>query len=224
MVARGSRMRRQAGIGLLLVVAGCSTFVRDKPVEIPGAVKRVIVNVDHGNVEIIASPETSTVEIVRTSKDSAGPGSMHDMKDGVLTVEGRCGRAPKCRINHRIRVPLDTAVTITVKDGDVALMDVAGDVTVDVGLGNVSGLRLASNLADVHTEGGNIDLIFSTGPQSLAAHAAAGDIDLRVPAGDYRCDLDKKAVPPFGVKCDEKATRVIAASTAVGRISLRATD
>jgi hypothetical protein len=216
-------MCRHAGLGLLLL-AGCSTFVRDKPVEIPGAVKRVVVQVDHGNVEIIASAETTTVEIVRTSKDSAGPGSQHAMKDGVLTITGSCGGTPKCRINHRVRVPLETAVTITVKDGDVALMDVGGDVSVDVGLGNVSGLRLASNVADVHTEGGNIDLIFLTGPQRLTAQVAAGDIDLRVPAGDYRCEIDEKAVPPFGVKCDTTATRVITATTAVGRISLRATD
>lgn len=215
----------RTGLALgLLLAAGCSKMVRDAPISVPGLVKRVVVRVDHGNVEIVASPETKQVEIVRTSKESGGQGSTHEVTDGVLTVAGSCGGLPKCRINHRIRVPVDTAVAIEVKDGDVALMDVAGDVTVDVGLGNVSGLRLSAANTDVHTEGGNIDLIFAAPPQSLTADAAAGDVDLRVPEGSYRCQMDRKAIPPFGVKCVDGETKTITAATAVGRLSLRATD
>lgn len=216
---------RRIVTSVLLGLTGCSTVVRDKPVQIPGPITQVVVQVDHGNVEIVASAEVTKVEVVRSSKDAAsGQESRYDTKDGVLTVEGRCGQAPKCKINHRIRVPLEVAVKIDVKDGDVTLVDTGGDIDVAVGLGNVSGLRLSSARTDVHTEGGNIDLIFAELPQTLVAQAAAGDIDLRVPAGDYRCELDEKAVPPFGVKCAKEATRTITANTAVGRVSLRATD
>lgn len=213
------------GLALICGQTGCSKVVRDKPVLVPGQVKEVVVRVDHGNLEIAASAETTQVEIVRAARDAAaGQGSTHDVKDGVLTVEGRCGGLPKCRINHRLRVGIDTKVTVEIKEGDVALMDVGGDISVEVGLGNVSGLRLGAANTTVHTEGGNIDLIYAAKPQALTANAAAGDVDLRVPAGDYRCDIDDKAKPEFGVKCVANETRTIAASTAVGRLSLRATD
>ena len=52
----------------------------------------------------------------------------------------------------------------------------------------------------------------------------AGDVDLRVPEGSYRCQMDRKAIPPFGVKCVDGETKTITAATAVGRLSLRATD
>lgn len=208
-----------------LALSGCATMVRDKPVTVPGLVKQVVVKVDHGNVEIVAHRDVTLVEITRTSKDAApNSGSQHQVKDGVLTLEGSCGASPKCRVNHRVRVPLDTAVTITVRDGDVALMDIAGDIDVEVGLGNVSGLRLTAAKADVSTEGGNIDLIFAAPPDTLTVNAAAGDIDLRVPSGNYRCDLDKKAIPPFDVKCMDTGLHTITAATAVGRLSLHATD
>lgn len=208
-----------------LLLAGCSApAVRSAPVVVPGTVTRLVLDVDHGNVEVVATPEVTQVEIVRTTREAGGRGGQHELKDGELRVVGKCGSTPKCRINHRIRVPPMTAVQVSVRDGDVALMDVGGDIEVEVGLGNISGLRLTGAHVAVNTEGGNIDMIFAEAPQSLQATVAAGDIDLRVPEGVYRCELDKKAIPQFGVKCAANAPRSITANTAVGRLSVHATD
>lgn len=220
---RGTRVAVGAAF-LALGLTGCGGTVRSAPVIVPEAVQRVFVDVDHGNVEIVAGPEISRVEIQRTTREVQARGSQHAVKDGVLRVEGRCGGAPKCRINHRIRVPPTTAVTVHVRDGDVALIDVGGDIEVDVGLGNVSGLRLTGPNIDVVTEGGNVDLILNAAPTLLAVQVAAGDIDLRVPPGEYRCALAEKSIPPFGIKCAAGATRQLSATTAVGRLSVHATD
>jgi hypothetical protein len=221
-----SRARQGAwSVVAALALAGCGASpVRGAPVVVPGAVKRLVLDVDHGNVEIVAAPDVSKVEIVRTNREAPGRDVEHEMKDGVLQIVGKCGQAPKCKINHRIRVPPTVAVTVTVRDGDVALMDVGGDVDVDVGLGNVSGIGLTGANIEVSAEGGNVDIIFAAAPQALHATVAAGDIDLRVPAGAYRCELDKKALPQFGVKCEADAAHLISAVTTVGRLSVHASD
>lgn len=221
----GRAWRRVAAVALFAVGCSGSQMKRSPPVKVDGAVKQVVVNVDHGNVEVVASPDVQQVEIVRTSKVVPdGQGGSQALKDGVLTITGQCGAVAKCKINHRVRVPLATDVVVTVKDGDVALIDIAGDVEVDVELGNVSGIGLTGAKIDVNAEGGNVDMIFAAAPASLNASVAAGDVSLRVPPGDYQCAFDKKAIPPFGVKCVVSAQRVISASTAVGRLSVFATD
>jgi hypothetical protein len=86
----------------------------------------------------------------------------------------------------------------------------------------VTGALLGGHDVEVRTEGGNIDLGFVRAPGRLTANAAAGDVTLRVPGGSYRCDL--AAAPPeeSGLRCDEAAPATIAASTAVGKLRLRA--
>jgi hypothetical protein len=221
----GLAWRLVAVVALVAVGCGGSQMKRSAPVKIDGAVKQVVVTIDHGNVEVVASPDVQQVEIVRTSKVVPdGQGGQQALKDGVLTISAECGAVPKCKINHRVRVPLATDVTVTVKDGDVALIDVAGDVEVDVELGKVSGIGLTGAKIDVNAEGGGVDMILAAAPTSLNVTVAAGDISLRVPPGDYQCAFDKKAIPPFGVKCVVSAQRVISAATSVGRLSVFATD
>lgn len=222
-VAGGGARRRWAAV-LVLGLSGCASQVRSAPVIVPEAVQLVVVDVDHGNVEIVATEEVARVEIQRTAREVQGRGSQHAVKDGILRIEARCGGAPKCKINHRLRVPPTTAVTVSARDGDVALIDVAGDVDVEVGLGNVSGLRLTGAKIDVATEGGNVDLILNAAPTVLTVQVAAGDIDLRVPPGSYRCELAEKSIPQFGVKCEAGARHLLSATTAVGRLSVHATD
>jgi hypothetical protein len=116
------------------------------------------------------------------------------------------------------------SVVVQVRDGDVELGDLEGDVQVDVGLGKITGGRLRSASVDVRTEGGAIDLGFAAAPRRLVANAAAGDVSLRVPAGKYQCDLDPQvqaAISAFGVTCDPAATATIAASTGVGKLRIR---
>jgi hypothetical protein len=205
-------------------LVGCG-HVRSAPVQVPGQVTRVDVDVDHGNVEIVASADISRVEILRTARGvPESRGVQHELTAGVLKIEARCGATPGCKINHKLRVPLGVGVVLRVADGDVTLVDVSGDVQVDVGLGTINGLRLGGASVDVRTEGGNIDLIFLDPPKRCVANAAAGDVSLRVPPGNYRCDLDPKAVSRFGVHCDERSPRTLAASTAVGKLAVHATE
>lgn len=206
---------------MALGLCGCATQ-RGQPVQVRADVRRVEITVDSGTVSLIGAPAGSRLQIVRAARAFPFTRGFHEETVGTtLKIEVRCGGAPGCRVDHELRVPPEVSVAVMVRDGDVEINDVAGDLEVEVGLGKVSGAGLRGTNVDVHTEGGGIDLAFAERPRRLVANAAAGDVLLRVPNGTYRCDLDEATAGEIGVTCNAAATHTIAASTGVGRLRVR---
>ncbi len=203
---------------------GCAP-VQGETVQAPPGVRQVVITVDTGSVTLFGAPAGARLQISRQARSFPSTRGFHEKVsgDGVLTIDARCGGAPGCRIDHVMRVPADVGVVVSLRDGDVELGNLEGPVQVDVGLGKVTGANLRSGEVDVRTEGGDIELLFTAAPRVLLANASAGDVSLRVPAGSYRCDLDKAAAPEVGVTCDAAASASIAASTGVGKLRIRAT-
>ena len=215
--------RSLGGWSWLALALGCAP-VQGETVQAPPEVRQVVLTVDTGSVSLTAGPAQSNVQIVRRARAFPSTRGFHEKlgAGGVMTIDARCGGAPGCRVDYALRVPSQVAVVVEVRDGDVELAEVEGEVQVDVGLGKVRGVGLRSPKIDVRTEGGSIDLRFATTPRSVIANAAAGDVTLRVPAGAYRCDFAPAAGEPE-VRCDPKASATIAASTGVGKLQIRAT-
>lgn len=207
------------------MVLGACAPVQGERVQAPGDVQRVVLTVDTGSVTLTGAPVGSHLQIAREARAFPSTRGFHEKQDGpVLTIEARCGNAPGCRVDHVLQVPPHVSVVVQLRDGDVELGDLEGDVEVDVGLGKITGGGLRSANIDVRTEGGGIDLSFAAAPRRLVANAAAGDVSLRVPAGKYRCDLApvvEAAARAFGVTCDPAAPGTIAASTGVGKLRIR---
>ena len=209
----------------MLALLGACARVQSERVHAPGDVQRVVLTVDNGSVTLLGVPVGARLQIAHEARAFPSTRGFHHKQDGaVLTIEARCGGAPGCRVDHELRVPPHVSVVVQLRDGDVELGDLEGDVQVDVGLGKITGGRLRSASVDVRTEGGAIDLSFAAAPRRLVANAAAGDVSLRVPAGKYQCDLDPKVqatTGAFGVTCDPSATATLAASTGVGKLRIR---
>ena len=205
-------------------LAACAPM-QGQSVEVPASIQQVELTVDTGSVTVTAGPAGSRVQVRRRARAFPETRAVHDdVSRGVLRVTARCGGAPGCRIDHDLRVPPEVRLLVQVNDGDVELDGLASEVEVTVGLGKVTGTGLRSSAADVRTEGGGIDLIFAAAPQSLIANAAAGDVSLRVPGGSYRCDFDRAQAGEVEVRCDAAAPNVIAASTGVGKLRVRASN
>jgi hypothetical protein len=214
--------RRRALLGLMGLWTACAP-VQGRAIEVASEVHRVELRVDTGSVRVYGAPEGSRVRVLRRARAFPDARKVHqEVTNGVLRIEARCGGALDCRVDHELRVDPKVTVVLQVEDGDVELDGVLGDLDVEVGLGKVTGALLGGHDVEVRTEGGNIDLGFVRAPGRLTANAAAGDVTLRVPGGSYRCDL--AAAPPeeSGLRCDEAAPATIAASTAVGKLRLRA--
>lgn len=213
--------RTRAGVWAALL-AGCAS-VQGQSLEVPADVQQVELTVDTGSVTVLPGSVGSRVQVHRRARAFPDTRAVHDdVSRGVLKVDARCGGAPGCRIDHDLRVPPNVRVIVQVNDGDVELDGVTNDLEITVGLGKVTGTGLGGGAVDVRTEGGAIDLIFARAPRTLAANAAAGDVSLRLPAGAYRCDLDRAQAGEIGVTCDDAAPNTIAASTGVGKLRVRA--
>ena len=214
--------RRRALLGLLGLWTACAT-VQGRAIEVAAEVSRIELRVDKGSVRVFGGPAGSRVQVLRRARAFPDARAVHqELKGGVLQIEARCGGSLDCRVDHELRVDPKVVVVLQVEDGDVELDAVLGDLDVEVGLGKVSGALLGGRQVEVRTEGGSIDLSFAAAPERLTVNAAAGDVTLRVPAGSYRCDLAVAPQAASGLTCDEAASRTIAASTAVGKLRLRA--
>lgn len=217
-------VRRHTLLGLLGLWTACAP-VQGRAIEVNGEVRRVELRVDTGSVRVVGAPAGSRVRVLRKARAFPDTRKVNqEIEGGVMRIEARCGGAIDCRVDHELRVDPSVTVVVVLDDGDVELDAVLGDLDIEVGLGKVTGAMLGGADVEVRTEGGNIDLGFVTAPTRLTANAAAGDVTLRVPAGSYRCDL--AAAPPetAGLRCDEAAPHTIAASTAVGKLRLRASQ
>lgn len=207
-------------LGLMGLLA-CAP-VQGRAIEVAGDIVRVELRVDTGSVRVVGVPAGSRVRLVRRARAFPDTRKIHqEATGGVLRIEARCGGSLDCRVDHELQVGPQVSVVLQVDDGDVELDGVLGDLDVEVGLGKVTGALLGGAQVEVRTEGGSIDLGFTTAPQRLTANAAAGDVTLRVPNGAYRCDLDPSVASASGLRCADAAPRTIAASTAVGKLRLR---
>lgn len=213
---------RRAQLVLMGLLGGCAP-VQGGAIEVAGEVKRVELRVDAGSVRVVGAAAGARVQLSRRARAFPDARAIRqELEDGVLRIEARCGGALGCRVDHELRVGPQVLVVLEVDDGDVELDGVGGDLAIEVGLGKVSGAGLRGAAVEVRTEGGSIDLGFAAPPRRLVANAAAGDVTLRVPGGTYRCDVDPAVAKVSGLRCEDAATSTIAASTAVGRLRLRA--
>ena len=227
-MSAGATRGRRRSLRLLAALAGapgaCAP-VQVETVQAPADVQQVVLTVDSGSVTLLGAPLGARVRIDREARAFPSTRGFHEKQNGgVLTINARCGGAPGCRVDHVLRIPPHVAVVVQLRNGDVELGGLEGDVQVDVGLGKITGSGLRSGSVDVRTEGGGIDLIFAAAPRQVTANAAAGDVSLRVPAGRYRCDLDQAAAGELGVTCDPNASATISASTGVGKLRIRGTQ
>jgi len=214
---------RRARPGLMgLMMAACAPL-QGQAFEVGSEVRRVELTVDTGSVRVVGGPPGSRMQLIRRARAFPDARAVHqEVSGGVMRIEARCGGALDCRVDHELRVGPQVTVVLQVEDGDVELEGVGGDLDIEVGLGKVAGALLGGAEVEVRTEGGSIDLSFTAAPRRLVANAAAGDVALRVPGGTYRCDLAPAAATASGLRCDEAAPRTIAASTAVGKLRVRA--
>ena len=117
------------------------------------------------------------------------------------------------------------AVELAVQTGDISLARLSGTAQVGVETGEVTGEDLACpDLYIGGREGGRTvgyGALAEGAPLAVELRTLAGDIDLRVPAGDYVVEAQATgAVTVEGIEDDPTNTRTIGAITGDGAISI----
>lgn len=180
----------------LLLLAGCGVTVgiggaADGPEQrtggterVDGAVRRVEVDADAGDVRLTAGTSSSVVKDLRWS-GSPMPEVEQRLDGDVLRVTARCPRrnGGHCEANLTITVPAASSARTSVAAGDVTADGLTGALDLETAGGDVQ--VTGAGPADVRagSTGGGVDVALARAAPSVTAETTGGDVVVRVPSG-----------------------------------------
>jgi hypothetical protein len=171
------------------------------------SVRRVVVDVDAGDVRLVAGGDRVQVHR-RTRYAVRAPKVTQRVRDGVLTLRGDCATVGllQCSTDFTLGLPRGVAAEVHTDVGDVEAAAL-----------EVPELRVTTRVGDV-----GLDL--ARPAARVDAHSDVGDVAVAVPAGTYRVDtrtdVGDRAVG--GLVIDDRAARAIGAGADVGDVTVRA--
>jgi hypothetical protein len=187
------------GLGTISVMAQFATRVAHESFSVSDPVKALTVDVGAGDVQIVADPKATSVQVDVTTRSAfRKAGYTRSVKDGTLDLNGRCGTSwmelDNCSVDFRMFVPPDVtvsvhsssgdqsvqgvtqAVTLRAGSGDIHVSGLVGGLSARTGSGDIGGKRLASSQADLQAGSGDIRAEFSGAIRALTARTGSGDV------------------------------------------------
>jgi hypothetical protein len=191
--------------------AGLLTQHTDTHTQTLAATPRIVVRVDRGEVRVIAADRQDVRLQTKAKRSVWGGGHVRVSGDAsLLRLDDRCDKPPlvdaACDTSYVLEVPRNTDVRVTDRLGDLHAENLAGGVDLSSTLGDlhVEGVRgpvrVSTTTGDVDVVGGSPDIaartavgdsdIVASGPRSIRADSAAGDINVIVPNQAYAVDAE----------------------------------
>ncbi|MFP5072816.1 DUF4097 family beta strand repeat-containing protein [Pseudonocardia nantongensis] len=179
-----------AGAVAGLVLAGCGTASsgpeqRESGTEpVGGAVSRVEVDSDAGDVRLVAGGQPSVARELRWTGD-AKPVVEQRVEGDVLRVTARCpdSTTERCQAGLTITVPEASSSRVDLGAGGIEVTGLSGDQDVRTAAGDVRGSGIGPGAVTASSSGGDVDLTVAQPARDVTAESTAGDVDVRVPAG-----------------------------------------
>lgn len=186
-------------------------------------VERVVVDVDAGSIRLIgASGDHVEFTVTQAAAWLATPNAQHELRDGVLRLDGGCeGRlAMLCRTEYRIALPASTEVEVETGAGDVAAHGLHGPASLRTRIGAVTATTWGPEVEAV-TGTGSVEVRAMRPPLRLSARSTIGDVTVTVPDLPYRVDASIRRGPlDIGVRDDPASGRTLSASADIGAVRL----
>lgn len=211
----------------------------------PGPIDEIVVRSGGGDVELVAARGLSVT--VRETRHYLfkQPTLERGVRNGVLTLEARCGGTlgVTCTSDLRVGVPAGAALTLDVGAGDVdargidvrraRLRSGSGDARLElVGEGRLVHARAGSGdidvrvrdarVIDAQTDSGDVVVAASARPRRIRAVTDSGNVRIVVPAGQYATTpkTDSGNVTMDGISRNDRAGSAIEARTDSGDVTL----
>ncbi|GAA4707746.1 DUF4097 family beta strand repeat-containing protein [Phytohabitans rumicis] len=215
------------------------------------AVTAVKLDSNAGDITVTAGePGTVTVEHKLSWTSLRKPTVEQTWRGDVLSITGRCPRSglkfglgSDCAMDYVLRVPPGIAVELRTEAGSVRVRDLTGDVRLTASAGDVTaenvsgplwaradsgqitGVGLRSDTADVEIDSGDVELTFAEPANTVSAVASAGDVTVRLPAGAYNVTADAASgEETVEVTRDPAAPSTVTARTSSGDVTVRYTN
>ncbi len=200
---------------LLFVLAGCTpTEIADHSV-VGGDVLAVRVEVDAGNVTVNAGG--TSIHVARTLRGAATLTTTQRVVDGILRIEAHCESIMPCGADIELTVPLGIPVDVRTGEGDVRVVGLDSDLSVEVGDGDVVGEGLLGDTVRVQAGWGDARLGFLTRPTEVNVGVGVGDVRLSVPEGGYDLDVETLGGQTLEGVAQDDAGPLLRVRTASGR-------
>jgi hypothetical protein len=191
--------------------------------------------------------EPGEVVVTRRLYWSYSKPTIDERWDGqTLRVTGDCRGwwiGPGCGVDYTLEVPEGVAVRAQTSTGDVTVRNIRGALQLTTSTGDISvtgatgalklrtstgdirATDLTSSTVDASASTGDIMVILTAAPQSVAVRTSTGDIDVFVPTGQtYRVQTEVSTGDVrVGVRQSDDASRSITARTSTGDIDIHYT-
>jgi hypothetical protein len=229
--------------GTLQIVAAFSLRETDEPVAFAGPVRRVVVVIDAGAVEIQGGDRATVTGTRHVNSGFARPHLDESVVGDTLWIRSGCGGfhmvSTWCGVSYTLDVPRAVSVearssagnvTVAGVDGDVEarseagvvrVTDVGGSVEAHSSAGRIEGSGLRGPVARAETSAGRVTLSFAAAPSEVTARSAAGNVEIEVPADGiaYRVEAHSTvSAAEVTVPLDPRSDRTIEARTSAGRV------
>ncbi len=234
-VTHSARRGVQGGMRcfVIVVLAGCRTGPSTDQFVVGGDVVALSVRVDSGIVRVRASAHGSGeaadsaageelpsggVRVTRTQTGAVE--GRRRVVHGVLEIDARCAAWLPCESRLDIEIPAGMPVDVEVGDGAVELEGVAGEVTVNLGSGQLRVWDAAAPQLRAQVGWGDSDLDFRVAPRELRVSAGGGDVRVGVPSGAYDLDLSALGGQYRRGVSQEAGAGLISLTTSSGQVSV----
>jgi hypothetical protein len=231
-----------AVIGYVIWQDGGTAIPETEDFVIADPVAELSLQVDAGNIQVIGTDETevSVERTVRPGVSGDEPVLSEELVGERLTIISDCDGDRNCSVDHDIRIPMGTDLTIEAAAGDLYVDSISGSVQVDSAAGNVRLRELAGDLDLTATAGqvtgvalestdvrlvataGNVELEFVVPMEDLSVTAAAGSVTIDVVGGPYDVTAETAVGnATIDVATDPDAAAKITVSVAAGNVTIR---
>jgi hypothetical protein len=140
----------------------------------------------------------------------------------VLRLDAHCKYEGNCSFDHMLELPRGVGFEITMSEAQIGLGYLDGEIEVEVETGWFHGVRLNSPHVTIAYQDGDVILDHAVAPESVTVTVGVGDVEIELPVGAYRCDLNAGAgeVVTTDITCDDAATAVLTVEVTTGDITV----
>ncbi|GGP11633.1 DUF4097 domain-containing protein [Nonomuraea glycinis] len=154
--------------------------------EVTDKVTRLHVKSGSGDT-VITETGGSAIRVVETLQwRESKPDAQHSVDGDTLFIRYDCEQSwGNCSVNYKIEIPKGLQVDADAGSGDITLRSLTGPLNLTAGSGDVDASGLAGKKVVAEAGSGNIELKYTTAPDSAELEAGSGDVTLHVPGGAY---------------------------------------
>ncbi|SEF67642.1 Putative adhesin [Nonomuraea solani] len=174
---------------------------------------------------LITETDGTAVRVVETLRwrGDDKPKPEHKVEADALLLTYDCSSEwGNCSVDYKIEVPKGLRVDLDAGSGNLTLRGLTGEIDANVGSGDLDATGLAGKKVYAKAGSGNIELKYTTAPQTVDLQVGSGDITLHVPEGGYDVKTEVGSGDAnVSVKDEASSPNKISLSAGSGDITVR---